>query len=222
MMIKKSADVVIIGGGVNGCSIAYNLAKEGCNDVVILEKKYLASGATGRCGAGIRQQWGTKMNCLLASKSMRIMENINEELGIERDIELKQKGYLLLAFSGREMEQFAKNISLQHKYNIPAEIVTPAEAKEIVPHLNLEGIVGGAFCPTDGHANPFKVTQAYAEAAKKLGVEIYTYTEALDINIKNGKIIGVETDKGYIKTNKVINAAGGYAKDIGRMAGVDI
>src|SRR6056297_978187 len=130
MMIKKSADVVIIGGGVNGCSIAYNLANEGCNNVVILEKKFLASGATGRCGAGIRQQWGTKMNCLLASKSMEIMENINTILGVERDIELKQEGYLLLAFSDKEMEQFEKNLQLQHKYNIPSKLLTPTEAKE--------------------------------------------------------------------------------------------
>ncbi len=221
-MIKKSADVVIIGGGVVGCSIAYNLAREGCNNIIVLEKNHLTSGSTGRCGAGIRQQWGTEMNCLLASRSMRIFENMNEILETKRDIELKQGGYLLLAYSGREMEQFEKNIMVQHKFSIPSRLITPAEAKGIVPYLNLEGVVGGAFCPTDGHANPFRVTQAYADAAQRLGVKIYKYTEALAIDVKNSKIAGVETDKGYIKTNKVVNAAGGHAKEIGEMVGIDI
>ena len=221
-MIKKSADVVIIGGGVVGCSIAFNLAKNGCNDVVILEKNFLASGSSGRCAAGIRQQWGTEMNCKLAKGSMEIFENINEILEVERNIDLKQGGYLLLAFSDEELEQFRKNIKLQHKFDIPSRELSFKEAKEIVPYINLDGVEGAAFCPTDGHANPFYVTQAYAEAAEKLGVEINTFTKALDIDLENGKIVGVKTDKGYIKTDTVVNAAGGYAKDIAKMLGLDI
>lgn len=220
--MKKNAEVVIIGGGVIGCAIGYNLAREGCKDVIILEKEYLASGSTGRCGAGIRQQWGTEMNCLLAKKSMEIFENMNDILEVKRDIELKQGGYLLLAYSGKEMEQFEKNLDLQHKFDIPSRRVSPEEAKEIVPYLNLDGVVGGTFCPTDGHANPFKVTQAYADAARRLGVEIYTYTEALDIKVENGQVKGVETSNGFISTNKVVNAAGGYSKKIAEMAGIDI
>src|SRR6056297_772142 len=202
-MIKKSADVVIIGGGVVGSSIAFNLAKNGCNDVVILEKNFLASGSSGRCAAGIRQQWGTEMNCKLAKGSMEIFENINEILEVERNIDLKQGGYLLLAFSDEELEQFRKNIKLQHKFDIPSRELSFKEAKEIVPYINLDGVEGAAFCPTDGHANPFYVTQAYAEAAEKLGVEINTFTKALDIDLENGKIVGVKTDKGYIKTDTV-------------------
>ena len=221
-MIKDKADVVIIGGGVTGCSIAYNLARKGCNDVVLLERDYLASGATGRCGAGIRQQWGTEMNCKLASKSMEVFENMNDILGVKRDIELKQRGYLIVAYSDKEMEQFDKNLQLQHSLNIPSRKITSKEAQEIVPHLKLDGIKGGTMCPTDGHANPFKVTEAYAEAAKRLGVEIYTYTEAHDIKTEKGRVVGVQTEKGFIKTDKVVNAAGGYANNIGEMVGVDI
>ena len=221
-MINASANIVIIGGGVTGCSIAYNLAKKGYEDIVLLEKEYLASGATGRCGAGIRQQWGTEMNCKLASNSMEIFENMNEILGTKRDIELKQEGYLILAYSDREMEQFEKNLKLQHSMGIPSKKITVAEAKEIVPHLNTEGVVGATFCKTDGHANPFRVTEAYAEAAERLGVDIYTYTEAKDIKVKDGKIVGVETDKGFIRTNRVVNAAGGYSKEIGKMVGLDL
>ena len=220
--MKNKADVVVIGGGVVGNSIAFNLAKEGVKDVVVLEKEYLTSGASGRCGAGIRQQWGTEMNCRLAKASMDIFENINEELGVERDIELKQGGYLLLAYSDKEIEQFRKNIKLQNSLDIPSREISLEEVKELVPYINLEGVVGATYCPTDGHANPFYTTIAYAEAAKKLGVEINTYTEALDIIVENGRIKGVETNKGFIETDKVVNAAGGYAKEIGEMVGLDI
>ena len=220
--MKNNAEIVIIGGGVIGCAIAYNLADKGVKDIVVLEKNYIASGSTGSCGAGIRQQWGTKMNCLLSRKSMEIFENMNEILATKRDIELKQGGYLLLAYSKRELDQFKENIKLQHSLNIPSELLTVKEAKEIVPQLNTEGVTGAAFCPTDGHANPFRVNQAYMEAAQRKGVEFYTYTEAKDIVIKKGKIKKVVTDKGDIETSMVVNAAGGFSKEVGKMAGIDI
>jgi sarcosine oxidase subunit beta len=220
--MKKQANIVIIGGGVIGASIAYNLAEKGMQDIVVLEKNYIASGSTGSCGAGIRQQWGTKMNCLLSRKSMEIFENMNEILDTKRDIELKQGGYLLLAFSQKELDQFKENIKLQHKYDIPSKLLTVKQALDIVPQLNTEGITGAAFCPTDGHANPFRVNQAYVEAAERKGVKFYTYTEAKDIVVKNGKIKKVITNKGEIATNKVVNAAGGFSKEVGQMAGIDI
>ena len=90
--MSKTADVVIIGGGISGCAIAYNLAKKGVKNIVVIEKDYLASGATGRCGAGVRQQWGTEMNCKLAMESVKFYENANEELQYNGDIEFKQGG----------------------------------------------------------------------------------------------------------------------------------
>ncbi len=220
--MKNKANIVIIGGGVIGAAIAYNLAEKGVQDIVVLEKNYIASGSTGSCGAGIRQQWGTKMNCLLSRKSMEIFENMNEILNTRRDIELKQGGYLLLAYSKKELDQFKENIKLQHKFDIPSRLLTVKEAKEIVPQLNTTGVSGAAFCPTDGHANPFRVNQAYVEAAERKGVEFYTYTKAEDIVVKNGRIKKVVTDKGDIETNRVVNAAGGFSKEVGKMAGIDI
>ncbi len=220
--MKNKANIVIIGGGVIGAAIAYNLAEKGMQDIVVLEKNYIASGSTGSCGAGIRQQWGTKMNCLLSRKSMEIFENMNEILNTRRDIELKQGGYLLLAYSKKELDQFEENIKLQHKFDIPSRLLTVKEAKEIVPQLNTTGVSGAAFCPTDGHANPFRVNQAYVEAAEREGVEFYTYTKAEDIVVKNGQIKKVVTDKGDIETNRVVNAAGGFSKEVGKMAGIDI
>ena len=220
-MINK-ANIVIIGGGVIGASIAYNLADRGMKDIVVLEKNYISSGSTGSCGAGIRQQWGTKMNCLLSRKSMEIFENMNEILNTTRDIELKQGGYLLLAYSKKELDQFKENIKLQHSLDIPSRLLSVKEAQKIVPQLNVTGVEGAAFCPTDGHANPFRVNQAYVEAAERKEVKFYTYTKAEDIVVKNGKIKKVITDKGEIETNRVVNAAGGFSKEVGKMAGIEI
>ena len=104
--MRNKASVVIVGGGITGSATAFSLAKRGVKDIVLIERNELASGATGRCGAGIRQQWGTYQNCLLARESMKVFENFQEVLETDIDIELKQKGYLLLAYSEKEMDQF--------------------------------------------------------------------------------------------------------------------
>ncbi len=219
--MKNKAKIVIIGGGISGASIAYNLAEKGETDVVVLERHYLTSGATGRCGAGVRQQWGTKMNCLIAKKSIEFFEKAEEILDYD-DVEFKQEGYLIVGSDEEEDELFEKNVKLQQSLGIPAKKLTPEEAKEIVPHLNTDGVYSATFCKTDGHLNPFLMTDAYYKAAKRRGVEFYTETEVTGIDVENGEIKGVKTDKGYIECEIVVNAAGGYAKQIGEMAGVDI
>ncbi|QVK19014.1 FAD-binding oxidoreductase [Mycoplasmatota bacterium] len=216
------ANYVIVGAGISGCSIAYNLAVKGIKDIVVLDKSYLTSGSTGRCGAGIRQQWGTKMNCLLAKGSIEFFEEAKETLGYDGDIEFKQEGYLIISANEEEDEQFEKNVFLQQSLGIPSRKITKDEAKKIVPHLNTDVIVGATFCPTDGHLNPFKMTDAYFQAAQRLGVKFYFNEEVKDIVVKNRKIKKVISTNLEIKTRNVINAAGGYAKEIGDMAGVDI
>lgn len=218
----KTADVVIIGGGVSGCSIAYNLAKKGMKNIVVIEKSFLASGSTGRCGAGIRQQFGMEMNCRLAMESIKFFETANEELQYDRDIEFKQGGYLMVATTKKEDEQFKKNIELQRRLGIDVEMMTPKEATKIVPYLNTDIMTSATFCQSDGHLNPFLTTDAYARAAKRLGVKFYLYTEVIDIKTENGKVKTVVTDKGEIETKIVVNAAGGYSKQIANMVGVDI
>lgn len=220
--MKSFADAVVIGGGINGVSIAYNLAKRGMKNVVLLEKRFLASGSTGRCGAGVRCQWGTKMNCLLSKASIEFYENINEELDYEGDCEFKQGGYLLLATTEKEVMQFKKNVELQNSLGIDSKFITTGEAKKIVPYLNLDGIIAATFCEKDGHANPFMVVDAFAKAARRLGVEINTFTEVTGIKTENGRVVGVETTKGDIKTERVINAAGGYSQLVSKMAGIKI
>ncbi len=216
------ANYVIIGAGISGCSIAYNLAVKGVKDIVVVEKAFLTSGSTGRCGAGIRQQWATKMNCLLAKGSIAFFEKAKEILQYENDIEFKQEGYLIVAVNEEEDEQFAKNVLLQHSFGIPSRKITKEEAKEIVPHLNTDAIISATFCKTDGHLNPFKATDAYYQAAKRLGVKFYFNESVKDIIVNDQKIEKVITTNREIETSNVINAAGGYAKEIGDMAGVDI
>ena len=220
-MINR-ADAVVIGGGVTGCSIAYNLARLGYGKVAVIEKGYLASGATGRCGAGVRMQWGTKTNCLLARESVRIYENLGEILNVAGDAEFHQGGYLLLAYTEKMVEQFKKNLVLQNSLDIPSRWVTPEEAKEIVPHLNTKGLLGATYCARDGHCNPFHVTRMYAQAAAKMDVDIYTYTQVSGTDVQQGRVCAVKTPAGTIKTDTVVNAAGGYAKDIGAMIGVSL
>lgn len=220
--MNKTASVVIVGGGISGCAIAYNLAKKGVKDVIVIEKDYLCSGATGRCGAGIRMQWGTEMNCRLAKYSVEFFEHANETLEYDGDVEFKQGGYLIIAATEKEVDQFHKNIALQNSLGIPSRYITPQEAKEIVPHMDETQVLGAAFNPKDGHLNPFHTTQAYADAAVRLGVEIMKFTEVTGIKVENGKIKGVQTDKGFISTNVVVNAAGGHSQVIGKMAGIDL
>ncbi len=220
--MRETADVVIIGGGISGAASAYYLAKKGAGNIVLVEKGYITGGATGRCGAGIRQQWGTEMNCLIAKHSCEAFEHAQEELGYDHDIEFKQGGYLLLASTARELEQFRKNVALQNSLGIESQLLTLKEAREIVPILNTEGLTGSAFHHKDGHLNPFHATMAYIEAAKRLGVSIETDTEVLDLLVEAGRIQTVKTNRGNIATPIVVNAAGGWSQQIAAMAGVEL
>ena len=219
--MKSKSDVVIIGGGISGCSLAYNLAKRGV-DVTVLEKNYLSSGATGRCGAGIRQQWSTKENVKLAIESIKIFEKLSKELG--EDIELRQGGYLVAIHDKKEMKQAEKNVKMQRSLGLKVDILTPNEMLDVVPILDVKGMnaVGATFCPTDGHANPSKTTFAYANAAKRNGADIYTHTKVLDIKTIKKQVTEVKTSQGSIKTNTVVNAAGVFSKDISEMTGIKL
>ncbi len=223
--MKSKAEAVIIGGGVHGCSIAYHLAKKGWKDVVLLEKGTLACGATGRSVAGIRHQFGTEINVLLAKESVKRMESLEEELEYDGSIELLQNGYLMLAYSEEELDLFRCNRVLQRKidpHNM-TEILAPEQAADLVPGLNLEGLFGASFNRRDGHASPFHVTQAYADAATRLGVDIQTGVEVAEVKKEKNRITGVVTTSGEeIKTPVVIGAAGAFTKKFGEQVGLDI
>jgi len=219
--MMKNADVVIIGGGINGCTIAYYLSKKGLN-VVVFEKKYLGSGATGSCGAGIRQQWSTMENTELAINSVKIFEKLSDELNM--DIEFTQGGYLIINHDSKDEKQAKKNVLMQKSLGLDVSLVDTSEILRIAPVLDINGMhaVSGTFCPTDGHANPFKTTFAYAKAAESLGARFYTHTKVIGIDKKKNQICKVHTDKGSIKTSIVVDAAGVWSKEIASMADIDI
>jgi len=219
--MKNKADIVIVGGGINGCSLAYALAKKGI-DVAVVERNYLSSGATGACGAGIRQQWSTKENAELAIKSVKIFEKLSKELG--EDIEFRQGGYLIAIHDEKDMKQAEKNVTMQQSLGLKVDILTPEKIIDVVPILDVQGMhaIGATFCPTDGIANPFKTTFAYANAARRKGAEIYTHTSVVDVKTNSKKINAVKTDKGVIKTSTVVNAAGVWSKQVAEMAGIKI
>lgn len=220
--MKKGYHVVIIGGGIIGCATAFELAKRGVKDILLIEKYYLTAGATGRCGAGIRQQWGSELNASIALESTHILENLEEYTGYKHSVELHQGGYLLVAYTDKEWTQFQKNLEVQHRLGIDSYALTPEEMKKKVPYLNLDGVKGGTFNQKDGHANPFHCTQAYAQGAKRMGVEIETFCEAIGFRMKGDAIAGVETTKGYIEADLVINCANVRAPELARMVGEEI
>jgi len=220
--MRKTAEVAIIGGGIIGCALAYELARLGLRDVVLFEKDYLTAGSTGRCGAGVRQQWGLEMNIRLARGSCKILETLAEDLEYEPGIEFKQGGYLVLAFGRAQLDQFKKNVALQNSIGTPSRLLTPGQAAEIVPHLDVSLIDGATFCAEDGHANPFHTTMAYARAARRLGVEIRTYTEVTGLKVRGDRVTGLTSTAGDLDCGLVFNAAGGYSQKVAAMAGVDL
>ncbi|MCL2405881.1 MAG: FAD-binding oxidoreductase [Defluviitaleaceae bacterium] len=218
----KTADIVIVGGGISGVSIGYFLLKYGAKNVVIIERDFLASGATGRCGAGIRQQWGSPLNCIMSKFSCEFFETAVDELGFDGDIEFHQGGYMMLVTTEKELAQTKKNVALQNSLGIGTKLITPSEAKALAGPLNTEGLLAATFHDRDGHLNPFTTTRAFADAFVRLGGKVYTNTSITGIRTSNGKITGVDTNRGSIATNTVVNAAGGYVQNIADMVGIEL
>ncbi|MGC9321391.1 MAG: NAD(P)/FAD-dependent oxidoreductase, partial [Kosmotogaceae bacterium] len=218
--MKNRYRVVIIGGGVIGTATAFYLAKSGIRNVAVLEKDYLSSGSTGRCGGGIRQQWSERMNVRLAMRSVDHFKRFESEVGF--DIEYFQGGYLLLAYTEEEVSLFEKNTKMQQEEGLDVVLLSREETAKIFPFINLTNVKATAYCPSDGHANPHLTTFAYARAAQRMGVEILTHTSAERILTKGGRIIGVQTNKGQIGAEVIVNAAGGYSHEVGRMADIDL
>lgn len=221
--MRGSYEYIIIGGGIVGTSVAFELAKRGKHNILLIEKEYLASGATGRCAAGIRQQWGSLLNATLAVESTEIFENLEKYTGYNYSCGLNQSGYLLLAYTEKEWEQFQKNLEVQHSLGVPSHVVDlEKNIYKYVPFINTEGLYGATFCQKDGHADPFHCTFAYAYGAKRLGVEIMTYTTVTRLLTENGNITGVLTDKGEFHAPVVINCANGWAPALSAQVGDEI
>jgi len=216
----ETADVVIIGGGVIGVSIAYHLALKRAGRVVLLEKGQLGEGSTSRCAGGIRTQFTTEINIRFSLESLKTFERFKDEFGV--DPEFRRIGYLFLATTEREWEVFRGNMNLQKSYGIPVELLSTREISERWPYLRTDDVLGGTFCAWDGYAGPSEVLSGFAGGAKRAGVKIHEGMEATEILVKGSKVAGIRTKDGEIATSVVVNAAGPYASLIGEMAGVKV
>jgi sarcosine oxidase, subunit beta len=218
--MEKTVDVVIIGGGIIGLSIAYHLALKKAGRIVLLEKGQLGEGSTSRCVGGIRTQFSTEINIRFSLESLKTFEQFGEEFGVNP--EFKRIGYLFLATTDWEMEIFKENVKLQKKFNIPVELLSPDEISARWPYLRIDNILGGTFCSWDGYAGPSEVLSGFTIGARRAGVKIFEGMEVVGILLGKGKIHGVKTKDEEISTPLVVNAGGPYAALIGEMLGVKI
>jgi sarcosine oxidase subunit beta len=216
----ESADVVIAGGGIMGCALAYQLAKRKV-DVLVLERETLGSQSTGKCAGGVRQQFSIEANVRLQRLSVRLLEAFENDTGHPADF--RQIGYLFLFTQPQQVEDFRHNMDMWRRVGLAeARWVDPAEAAKMVPILNVDDVLGCTFCPTDGIASPADVTSGYVAAARRLGARLKEGVEVTGVDVVSGRVQGVRTSAGDVATQVLFNCAGPWAASIGRLVGLEI
>lgn len=218
--LPEHADVVIIGGGIMGLALAWNLARLGRRDVLVLEEGYLCSGASGRNGGGIRAQWSTATNVRLARRSIELCRSFAREFGI--NVWFRQGGYLFLAPDDEQAARLETNARLHNELGVPTRLLSPGGAKEIVPQLDGGRFVAAAFNPDDGVVFPWPFMWGYAQGARKLGARVEPFTKVKGIETGGGKVLAVHTDRGTVKCNTLVNASGAWSPGVARLAGVEL
>jgi sarcosine oxidase subunit beta len=219
--MKRSAEVVIVGGGCMGASVAYHLARLGATNVVLLEReKMLGTGSTGRNAGGVRHQFSNEANIRLSLESIGLLERFADDVG--HPIDFHQDGYLFLLSSQASVETFERNVALQRALGVDVQWLDGSEAEKLAPGLSADGVLAATFCQRDGIADPNGVTMGFAKTAQSLGVTIERDVEVTGIVVAAGRVAAVETTRGTIETGAVVNAAGPYARAIGKMAGADV
>ncbi|MFQ5520076.1 MAG: NAD(P)/FAD-dependent oxidoreductase [Candidatus Methylomirabilia bacterium] len=215
-----TANVVVIGGGATGASIAYHLAKRGARDVIVVEKNFLASGATGKSSACVRQHYSTPETCRMVLRSLRFFEQF-EELTGGRPASFVRTGYLL-GVDDRLRRQMEASVALQQSAGINVRLVSPDEMLELEPRLRTDDLTAGCYEPDSGYADPSQTTQGYAGGARDRGVRFMEQTEVLEVLTRGDRIAGVKTSKSEIQAPIVVNAAGTWGDRIGKMVGLEI
>jgi len=219
----RSAEVVIIGAGVIGASVAYHLAKKGCAPVVVLERhREPGGGSTGRATGGFRAQFGSEVNVRLSLLSREGLERFEEELGT--DPGYRPCGYLFLAGDEAQLDALRVAQEIQKAAGLEeAQMVAPSEIEDINPAIRANGLVGGVFCPTDGFIRPMQVLRGYIEGAERLGVRFEYGVECTGFELDEaGRIAAVRTTGGDVAAGSVVNAAGAWAAPVARDAGLDL
>lgn len=218
--LPEDARVVVIGAGIMGLAIAYNLARLGVDRIVVVDSGYLCGGASGRNGGGVRAQWSSETNIRLMRRSIAICDDFATQMRI--NVWFRESGYLFLARSEARAKQLAESIALQNEHGLPTRLLEPREVKKLVPELDVSRIVAASYNPEDGVVFPWPFVWGYARECERLGVDVHTHTRVTELQTEGQRISGVVTDRGVIRTPKVICAAGAWSPQITETVGVTL
>ncbi len=222
--LPTSARVVIIGGGVIGCSVAYHLSKLGWKDVVLLERKQLTSGTTWHAAGLIGQLRASSNMTKLAKYSADLYSELEAETGVATG--LRQVGSVSVALTQERKEELFRNAAMARAFGVPVDEISPAEVKERYPHINLDGVKAGVWLPTDGQGDPANIALALAKGARQNGALVKERVRVTGMTKEGRRITGVNWDadgeSGHIAADVVVNCAGMWGHEVGRMAGVNV
>jgi sarcosine oxidase subunit beta len=218
----ETADVVIVGGGIVGSSVAYHLAEAGCANVLIVEREQRQGmGSTAKSMGGVRAQFATRINIRMSLHSIELFSRFEEVTG--HTAGYKPQGYLFVATSEPHLDYLKSNMLRQQACGVAGvELVTREDIIRMVPQLVSDDVVGGTFCPTDGFVDPYSVMTGFSKRARERGVKLWLETELIGMDIQQGRIAGVHTSRGYVATRAVVNAAGPWAASVASLAGLDL
>ena len=220
--MTDTADVVIIGGGIVGSSVAYHLAEAGCPNVLIVEREaHQGLGSTGKSAGGVRAQFATEINIRMSLYSINFFKQFQEETG--QDIGYRPHGYLFVATEQRHLDYLNANREKQKACGLKGvEVLAREDVLKVVPQMRADDVVGGSFCPTDGFVDPYSMMTAFSSRARELGVRLWLGAEVTGIDVDSGRVSGVVTSRGRVATRAVVNAGGPWAAVVARLAGIEI
>lgn len=219
-MVPRAAEVVIVGAGAIGCSIAYHLAQRGQHDIVVVDRATIGAGSTSKAAGGIRAQFASELEIRFSLEGIELFKRFESEFGV--NIGYTQDGYLFVVTDPAVLAKYERNVAFQNGFGVPSQIITPAEVREIAPGISLDGVIAGVWCPTDGHATPNDVCMAFAASARQHGVRFLEETTVTAMRQLGGGRTAVETTDGTIETPLVVIAAGPNAAPVARMLGVEV
>ncbi|HEX2505277.1 MAG TPA: FAD-dependent oxidoreductase [Gaiellaceae bacterium] len=218
--MRSRARVVVIGGGVGGASILYWLTRLGWDEVVLVERADLTSGSTFHSAGLVGQLRGSLSLTKMMMSSVELYRTVGEEAGLETG--WREVGSLRLASSEERLEELRRQAGWAATFGLPLELLSAQEAQELFPPMSTDGVLGAAYLPTDGYVDPSQLTFALAQAARNRGAEIATNTRVTGVDVRRGRVAGVQTDRGPIEAEVVVNAGGMFAGEIGALAGVNV